>query len=669
MDEKMAARRPSLTKTKCDICEFRDGKWGLVLRTCNVCGVGVHKECYGIHHNNPEFTCWACLSVGMYFQVDGKFDDGSRLRIKQQERPARCELCFVHDGVHMMHPLFDNHGPAGRQLFMCDPEPRLLWAHSLCAFYLTSKAQLLFGCERDGSWGEDSDDEEYDDERSENSDLWVSRREEKGFKNSMHHFVYYLKGEGEEDNAWTEAIRTQQNELTCFICGADDKPDNVLRIALQCTANDPDEHEDFKRTHVELKDGMPCMAAMHIGCARWGPNPSHDQHVWFYPGGEKTSQVVDPVAENYCRAHAEDIKTFQQKRLHQRQTSTGSKIQSPSSQNPSSKNKSPSLAKKLTSMPPNAVPATLAAPSLQRQAMLPALSKPIQRLKPSQMGVLPSLANMTGGRKKTKIAASRASAAEPALVPPSLNMTALSNKKSKSKRPSELLDKDAAQSVSKLERTLGKNSRSDIRSGAVVKESKLDKVRNDVSTRILEVYAETPNGIEARKTAFTGKKKFWKRELSDMSSEEFLLFWKKVKKLVSDDLYAVINAGEAGQAPSSVSPKSIAQKARSATTMDSLATHTHAPAATLDKNLPTSSETTSKYPEGRVDAARGRKTADDTVEVHEGNDDEVEATQMDLDDDGVESYSPPNRWSYLIIGPDYKGEEFQFDEWDKLEVV
>jgi hypothetical protein len=630
----------------------------------------------------------------MHVQVDGKFKDGSRLIIKQHERPTRCELCLVHDGVHAMHPLYDNHGQAGRQLFKCDPEPRLLWAHSLCAFYLSSKAKLLFGCEMDGSWGEDSGDEEYDDERSENSELLVSRREEEGLKETVHHFVYYLKREGKEDNAWTKAIRTRQEELSCFICGANDKPKDSLRIPIQCTANNPDEHNDFKQTHVDTKDGKPCMAAMHVGCARWGPNPSHNQQVWFYPGGDKKSQVADPVSENYCRAHAKDIKMFNGRKAQQKQTSTGSTIQSPASVNPAAKPKSPSLAKKLSAVPPNVIPASLVAPLLQRR-ISPTLSKPAKRLKPSQMGVLPSLANKTRGRKKTKAVVTKAKASAEAALVPALNRMAPS-KKSKQKRLSEMLDKDAALSVSNMERPLLKNKRSNIGSGApktAVKETQLDKVRKDVSARILQVYDENSDGPEARKAAMVGKKKSWKRELSGMSSEDFIIFWKEVKKLVGEDLTAKIDAGEARRTPSPPEEmqkeslpkpmKSIAKKARYATALDSSATLKPAPAATSDKNPP-SSETTSNDPGGKVAAVRGRKTArslgseqvgsvayrgneDDVVEVHEGNH-EVEAQQADQDD-GVESYPPLSRWSHLIIGPEYKGEEFQFDEWDTLEVV
>ena len=59
-----------------------------------------------------------------------------RTTMIQKERPTECALCSVKTGLHAMHPLYDFHGPEGRQLVLPASgvgfrrkEKRLAWVH------------------------------------------------------------------------------------------------------------------------------------------------------------------------------------------------------------------------------------------------------------------------------------------------------------------------------------------------------------------------------------------------------------------------------------------------------------------------------------------------------------------------------------------------------------
>jgi hypothetical protein len=138
----------SALQKKCDMCGDKNN--GFRIRTCNGCGVSVHMECYGLIYDDPNgFCCWACQAKGKLIQTEGRNADGSRMKILQAERPRRCEFCNIETGNHAMHPLFDNEGPKGRHMHTNDPQPRLLWAHSICVFWLSVRG-YYFGCCRTG---------------------------------------------------------------------------------------------------------------------------------------------------------------------------------------------------------------------------------------------------------------------------------------------------------------------------------------------------------------------------------------------------------------------------------------------------------------------------------------------------------------------------------------
>ena len=146
-------------RKECDVClqrsTYRDLRYG----ECKTCEVGVHLTCYGIGDpqdgktSTVSFECWACQAIGKRFQVEDWTSSGERVRLKQAERPTRCELCGVSTGIHAMHPLFDNHGNKGRQIQQKDEKmPRLAWCHTACAQVISLHGGLVFGALRNGRY-------------------------------------------------------------------------------------------------------------------------------------------------------------------------------------------------------------------------------------------------------------------------------------------------------------------------------------------------------------------------------------------------------------------------------------------------------------------------------------------------------------------------------------
>jgi hypothetical protein len=306
----------------CDICWGRDGFKRMTLLTCLDCGVAFHRECYGIDHSVKDRTvqCGACLSVGQNFT--GRDHTGREHVIKQTHRPTECSLCSVDEGrayPHPMHPLYDDYGTSGKQIVlppdMKRGKPyRLAWVHTLCAMSVSSHRRTggcVFGCDADGEYEDAESEEDMDLETDDETDDDGGEHEHKRKDSSVHHFVFCLKENKDDDESvWTQTIREQQS-LKCSLCGANDKNDGVnvsYRIPLQCSANDPGEFKEFDGSHDELCGGT-CFVPIHVGCAMWYKNDAGEyptaRRVYFFPGMAKTSDTyAQPVSNIFCDVHA-----------------------------------------------------------------------------------------------------------------------------------------------------------------------------------------------------------------------------------------------------------------------------------------------------------------------------------------------------------------------------
>lgn len=286
----------------CDICEQKDGFRGYNLQICSVCGLAVHERCYGMtltSTKNSNFVCKACAVIGSKVEVNepsllGRASS-TKGKIRVQQRPTECVLCNVHNGIHAMHPLFDTHGPDGRQLVITSAgvnDRKLAWVHTLCAnFICSTTGGSVYGCYGDDGRYEDDSDEEYSDEG-----------------NEVRFYAMATKDLNGKETAWSKIISDYRKSILCSICGKRDNSVNCLRIPLQCFANDAKELVDFKRRH---EDRSECFVGMHVGCARWGESPSivHGKKckMCYFFDGDDDGTYESPQLACYCRKHAEDI--------------------------------------------------------------------------------------------------------------------------------------------------------------------------------------------------------------------------------------------------------------------------------------------------------------------------------------------------------------------------
>ena len=232
--------------------------------------------------------------------------------IEQKERPVECALCSVNHGIHAMYPLFDYHGPGGRQICskIKNGERTLVWAHALCALYLASHG-YLYACYKDGDYMGMEDDKDNTDSRPPNPELEVTEEFVRMYGTSaMPHFRYYMTPpiaelDPRKLDPYTKAVLAQQNQVKCIECGLPDNSKKSMRIPLQCVANDDDEFDDFKIRHsARGNDVTPCTQALHVGCARWG-NPSSKVRQCFYFHGDAGESLN--VLCIYCKKHSEQV--------------------------------------------------------------------------------------------------------------------------------------------------------------------------------------------------------------------------------------------------------------------------------------------------------------------------------------------------------------------------
>lgn len=328
---------------KCDICDYHDGWRGQNLQRCRECNVLVHERCYGLvptDCKDDSFVCHACQSVETNIEVNVPSQVGGTDTVKvgkrhcfmkQEKRPTECVLCSHDTGLHAMHPLYDTHGKYGRQLVLHSgghgdkrKEERLAWVHTLCASVICSNpktAGCVYGCFEDGSYEDATVETESDDDDDSKEDMTSIKMRQTCF------FAIAGKENGEE-TVWTKAIKSNCNELKCFICG--DKKNWNYKIPLQCIAGDESEVNIYKKRHLDLNNfaGTECSVAMHVGCAKWGfREMTEGGHLekaygrkcrlcYFTPGyetyGENSLDVHgdvrgEVVAHCYCMAHARDI--------------------------------------------------------------------------------------------------------------------------------------------------------------------------------------------------------------------------------------------------------------------------------------------------------------------------------------------------------------------------
>jgi hypothetical protein len=250
--------------------------------------------------------------------------------MKQEARPVECALCSVKTGIHAMHPLYDVHGPEGRQLVLPASgagfkriEKRLAWCHSLCAQFISTNGGTkgsVYGiydggkCEEYGKIYdigtevskefdsgvfsgkvvayhkeeefytvryEDGDEEDlYEDELVE---ILASRKKPRISNDNNDEHDGYETGDSEATEVKlfaTEAFCISTGEgydqnikefrdLKCMICNSTDK--HSLRIPVQCKAYDKTEFKEFRKCHKKTKGVTKplCSLAVHVGCARY----------------------------------------------------------------------------------------------------------------------------------------------------------------------------------------------------------------------------------------------------------------------------------------------------------------------------------------------------------------------------------------------------------------
>ena len=646
------------------------------MMTCKECDVSVHRECYGMPtYMKNSFTCWACQAVGGLFQVDGRLKNGKRLEITQVERPMHCDLCSINDGFHAMHPIYDTDGRTGRQIFLIDQfGPRLAWAHSLCAFVLSSKG-FLYGCDPGGDFFQDSDDDEEDedDDGSLNPELTARNTNHDDYEDDtkpVHHFVYYKKRKGKEHNVWTKAIELQQHGVTCTICGKSDKPEQILRIPIQCCANDPDEYKEFKKKH---ETGEPCTVGLHVGCARWGGmNKNNVQRVYFFPGNAD----MDEVKGVLCTLHGEDLDT---KCIKKKERAAAAQ---------------------------NATNIAMQIDMLATDTKLaPAPAKKVKKIRELDMSVLPSLAKKIP-MKKSRIKPSKPKAAAKTLPAVSVVLKPAERKQ----KWFDKLNKASAVSVSQVERPLLKRHRKELASEkSIVTKSTVNRLSEDLiqHTKHLE--------IKQRKQVLVERKKFWKRQLSELTTEDFKSLWTEGKAILADAILHEDNDADGNGKPSASKKQvsaSVAQPLQAAAVQENLHTLITGKSSKRPpprpKMVDLTADSDASHNGDQLEAAKKddavvRKNnqseelagvsdskkmrsedlarASDSISPDSNPTPEGQTIQeMEADDDWLdgpssdptdeeEDIETPNRWSYLCIGPNFRNEQYKFGEWDSMEIV
>jgi hypothetical protein len=158
----------------------------------------------------------------------------------------------------------------------------------------------------------------------------------------------------------------------------------------------------------------------------------------------------------------------------------------------------------------------------------PSNRKPTKRLLPQDVSVLPSLARKAPAkktRKKSKVASQK-------LPPPPQLAEALVAQQPKKKKKSlhESLDKDNAVSISLVARPTLKMNRTELASKkSVVTDAIITSVSHDLDEKVACI-----QDVVRRKTALKERKKYWKRNLSELATDHFAELWKEAVEKLSE---------------------------------------------------------------------------------------------------------------------------------------
>ena len=328
----------------------------------------------------------------------------------------------------------------------------------------------------------------------------------------------------------------------------------------------------------------------------------------------------------------------------------------------------------------------------------PMTKKMIRRPTPRDMSPLPSLAKKAPPKRSRSKSHSSGSKPTPQNVGDVLKPS-----KPKKRKWHENLDRGEAVSVADMERPLLKNNRNQLASvKSVVTNKKLDRIVDDVFPKVAKL------AIESRKKTMEERKKFWKREFSELASDDFKNLWKEAKAKIADKLSGAIN--NQNESEDSSIPQPPAQKLRRETSKGAKApqavrrdsktsqgskfprreSHSSAPNETAARKKSTGPQevislldSDDEVNDGKPKAVTQKSTVKNEVQStrphDKSNNQETEVasrsaqapenvarrdTRVENEEDEV-----PSRWSHLCVGPDYRNEEFKIESWDVMETV
>ena len=603
-----------------------------------------------------NFRCHACAAMNTKILINSSTTKTITIPNK---RPSHCALCSVTTGMHAMHMLYDTHGKFGRPLILPASaattnkeakQERVAWVHTLCASFIGKfyqSRECVYGCQKNGKYGEDDDDDDDDDDNDDDdddSDMDTAESESESgnckmpilnqdiilpseLKAKTHHYVIAGK---EEDKAtvWTRTTYLLRKGIKCSFCFKIDT--KSLRIPLQCSAGSDDEHLKFRHLHADLRHtNESCFVGFHIGCARWARTIAHprihlrpDVDVIEQQLEKKKEQLqhnMEMITECYCNAHAPAV----------------SKICGYIRPRPNKSSSSSSL------------PSTLPTSSMT------------ERGKRETRGNTNKLSSLNNNKKKGKLdnnSSRKRSNSSSSIKEVDHHAHAHATKKQRSSSFNQINSKQFTNSATstnnipsnttsttnttkKKNTTTTHDENSEYNRRKKWLEKMYEDILQDVTTQINKAKLENRDVIQATKRC----KAFW-RDNYDINKTEFERLWKKIKIVVKANFENV---------------------AANANTNTVLVNNDGAPLMTTAGT----SENVTTSLNGNTGSFEGKNTGGtvNTPAISVINGVADTGNKDSPTNSGGAQRTTADRWSSLFK-PHYKG-VFEFDEWDSLEHI